>query len=118
MITVRNISTVPVELGALVLAPGATGTVDEKRPGVAMLVNAKRLAIVEGEALAAQDTAAELAEARRQVVALRAERDALRAERDALAEDVKRLSAMVDALGNSPAKPAEPADTKPSKKGG
>lgn len=111
MITVRNISTVPVELGALVLAPGATGRVDEKRPGVAMLVNAKRLAIVEGEALAAQDTAAELAEARRQVVALRA-------ERDALAEDVKRLSAMVDALGNGPAKPAEPADTKPSKKGG
>lgn len=111
MITVRNISTVPVELGALVLAPGATGRVDEKRPGVAMLVNAKRLAIVEGEAPAAQDTAAELAEARRQVVALRA-------ERDALAEDVKRLSAMVDALGNGPAKPAEPADTKPSKKGG
>jgi hypothetical protein len=119
MITVRNKSAGPVSLGALKLAPGESGPVDENRPGVRMLVESGRLVVVEGDMGKADPTA--------DLVALRAENTALRNERDALTSDVARLSAMVDALGNGQSKPAPaeatpeapPADPpKPTKKGG
>ena len=99
MITVRNTSPGPVALGALRLAPGESGAVDENRPGVRLLIESKRLAIVEGD-LAIVDAASELA-------AARAELASLRAERDSLAADVTRLTAMVEALGNGQSKPVE-----------
>lgn len=98
MIIVRNISTAPLSLGALRLAPGESGPVDEGRPGVRMLVESKRLVVVEGD-VGKADPSAEL-------VALRAENVALRNERDSLTSDVARLTAMVDALGNGRSKPA------------
>ncbi len=113
MITVRNKSAGPVSLGALKLAPGESGPVDESRPGVRMLVESGRLVVVEGDMGKADPTA--------ELVALRAENTALRNERDALTSDVARLSAMVEALGNGQSKPtdAPPADPpKPTKKGG
>jgi hypothetical protein len=119
MITVRNKSAGPVSLGALKLAPGEKGAVDENRPGVRMLVESGRLVVLEGDMGAADPTA--------ELVALRAENTALRNERDALTSDVARLSAMVEALVNGRSKPASaeapseapPADApKPTKKGG
>jgi len=99
MITVRNTSSGPVMLGALRLAPGESGAVDENRPGVRLLIESRRLAIVEGD-LGVVDAAAELA-------AARAELASLRVERDSLAADVVRLTAMVEALGNGASKPVE-----------
>lgn len=98
MITVRNISKAPLSLGALKLAPGESGRIEESRPGVRMLVEAGHLAVVEGD-MGKADLSAELA-------SLRAENVALRAERDSLTSDVARLTAMVEALGNGQSKPA------------
>lgn len=108
MITVRNNSKAPIDVGAL-LAPGESGRVSPDRPGVRKLVELGYLVVVEGD-VDKVDLSAELA-------AVRTENADLKRANETLTSDVARLTAIVESLSNAASKPVE-AESKPPKKGG
>lgn len=105
MISVRNDYTAPVSVGGVVLAPGASGSIDPDRPGVRSLLKLGHLVALD-TVPGAVDVAAELAVSRAEVVSLKSRVAALEAELSAARATIEGIAAADKPRAKAP-KPAQ-----------